>query len=161
MSALRNWATPLTTASFLVMGVTGVLMFFHLDSGLNSFLHEWGGWLMVLGVVAHLLLNWRPFTTYLKRPVARVILGGGVVLLVLSFWPALGGGGGHPAQMVMQAMARSDVATVIALSGHELQAGLDALGAAGMTAEGTTTIAELTGGSRDQQKQVIDLLFAP
>ena len=30
MSTLRNWATPLTVATFLFMGVTGVLMFFHL-----------------------------------------------------------------------------------------------------------------------------------
>jgi hypothetical protein len=142
------------------MGVTGILMFFHLDSGLNAVLHEWASWVMVVGVSAHLVLNWRPFTTYLKRPLAQVIMAGGLALLALSFWPVSGGGGGHPAQLVMQAMARSDVATVIALSGHELQAGLDALEAIGLTAEGVTTIAELTGGSRDQQKQVIDVLFS-
>lgn len=43
MSSLRKWATPLTIGSFLLMGVTGILMFFHLDIGLNKLAHEWAG----------------------------------------------------------------------------------------------------------------------
>ncbi len=157
MSTLRNWATPLTVATFLFMGVTGVLMFFHLDSTLNKLLHEWGGWLMVIGVLAHLLLNWRPFTTYLKRPLAKGIMGLGAVVLAVSFWPV--SSGGSPVQQVMQAVAQSDVATVIALSGQELDAGLKALTAAGLVADSSTTMAELTGGTRALQMQVIDVLF--
>ncbi|MEP2718139.1 DUF4405 domain-containing protein [Pseudophaeobacter sp.] len=158
MSALRKWATPLTVATFLAMGVTGILMFFHVDSALNKVLHEWAGWLMLLGVLAHLVLNWRPFSAYLKRPMARGIMGAGVLVLALSFWPV--SGGGSPVQQVMQAMAQSDVATVIALSGQELETGLEVLAAAGLEADHTTTMAELTGGARGVQMQVIDLLFA-
>ncbi|WP_417713549.1 DUF4405 domain-containing protein [Pseudophaeobacter arcticus] len=158
MSALRKWATPLTVATFLAMGVTGILMFFHLDSPLNKLLHEWGGWLMVLGVLAHLVLNWRPFTTYLKRPLGQGIIGLGCVVLALSFWPV--SSGGSPVHHIMQAVARSDVATVIALSGQDLDTGLAALTAAGLEADSSTTMAELTGGARGVQMQVIDLLFA-
>jgi len=91
MSTLRNWATPLTVATFLFMGVTGILMFFHMDSALNKLLHEWGGWLMVIGVLAHLLLNWRPFTSYLKRPLegyhgAGGRGSGGVLLAGFQRW---------------------------------------------------------------------------
>jgi hypothetical protein len=60
----------------------------------------------------------------------------------------------------MQAVAQSDVATVIALSGQQLDAGLEALAAAGLQADRTTTMAELTGGARGVQMQVIDVLFA-
>ncbi|CUH87599.1 hypothetical protein PH5382_01528 [Phaeobacter sp. CECT 5382] len=157
MSSLRKWATPLTVASFLIMGVTGILMFFHLDSGLNVPLHEWAGWLMVLGVAAHLVLNWRPFSTYLKRPAARAIMALGAVVLALSFWPVAGGG--NPAQKVMQAMALSDVGTVIALSGQDVTTGLEQLAAAGLVADETTSIASLTGGDRGRQMQVIEVLF--
>lgn len=44
MTISRNWATPLTIGSFLLMAVTGLLMFFHLDTGLNKAAHEWLGW---------------------------------------------------------------------------------------------------------------------
>ena len=33
---LRSWATPLVIATFLAAGVTGILMFFHLDVGVNK-----------------------------------------------------------------------------------------------------------------------------
>lgn len=83
MKLLRIWATPLTIAAFIVMGATGVLMFLHLDSGLNKVVHEWAGWAMVIGVVAHVVLNWRAFSTYFRRPIARVMMAAGVVVLGL------------------------------------------------------------------------------
>ena len=60
----RDWATPITIGAFAVMSVTGLLMFFHLDIGLNKLAHEWLGWLMVAGVAAHAIANWGAFKRY-------------------------------------------------------------------------------------------------
>ena len=158
MKSLRTWATPLTVASFLIMGVTGTLMFFHLETALGKVIHEWAGWAMLVGVGAHMVLNWRPFTTYLKRPVAVGIMAVGAGLLSLTFLP-IGPQGGNPMMAVMQAMERADVETVIALSGQELDAGLAALKAAGYTATGDQPMQALTGGNRGTQFEVISLLF--
>ena len=54
---LRTWAGPLTIGSFGVVATTGILMFFHADSGSMKLAHEWLGWLLVLGVIAHVVLN--------------------------------------------------------------------------------------------------------
>lgn len=56
----REWATPLTIGLFLLMGVTGLLMFFHWDNSLQKTLHEWLRWLMVAAAVVHALANWLP-----------------------------------------------------------------------------------------------------
>ena len=85
--SLRAWATPLVVGSFLVMASSGMLMFFHLNTGLMKGLHEWAGLVMVVGGVAHLMLNWRPFTTYFKRPLAGTIMGLGAIALGASFVP--------------------------------------------------------------------------
>ena len=63
---LRSWATPLTIGSFLLMAVTGVLMFFDIVPGYVSFAHEWASWLFLLGVVAHVAVNLRPFQRHLQ-----------------------------------------------------------------------------------------------
>jgi len=42
---LRTWATPLTISAFLLMSVTGVLMFFHIEGGLTTVAHQWCSWL--------------------------------------------------------------------------------------------------------------------
>ena len=43
MALQRQWTTPLVAGSFLLMGATGILMFFHWDTGLNKTVHEWLG----------------------------------------------------------------------------------------------------------------------
>ncbi|HEY1090516.1 MAG TPA: DUF4405 domain-containing protein, partial [Burkholderiaceae bacterium] len=67
LSAQRPWITPVVMGAFLLSAVTGVLMFFHLDSGLNKTAHEWLSWAMVIGVGLHVLLNMPAFKRYLKQ----------------------------------------------------------------------------------------------
>lgn len=158
MTQMRKWATPLTMGVFVLMAVTGILMFFHLDMGLNKAAHEWLGWVMVAGVGAHLAVNSRAFLQHLKKPLARGIMGAMVAVLALSFVP-LAGAGGSPVSKVMQAVGQADVGTVIALSGQETEAGLARLAEAGFGADAETPMRALTGGDRGVQAQVIGLLF--
>ena len=65
LQTLRPWATPLTIGSFALMATTGILMFFHLDSGLNKVAHEWLGWAMVAGVALHATVNWAALKRHL------------------------------------------------------------------------------------------------
>ena len=57
MNVQRSWATPIAAGAFLLSAVTGVLIFFHVDSGLNKAAHEWLSWLLLGGVVLHVLAN--------------------------------------------------------------------------------------------------------
>ena len=81
----RPWITPLVIGSFLLLTVTGVLMFFHLDSGLNKTVHEWLSWVMVAGVALHVGLNLPAFKRYLTQGTARWVIGVFVAVLALSF----------------------------------------------------------------------------
>ncbi len=81
----RPWITPLVIGSFLLLTVTGVLMFFHLDSGLNKTVHEWLSWVMVAGVALHIALNLPAFKRYLTQRTARWVIGVFVAVLALSF----------------------------------------------------------------------------
>ena len=91
----RPWITPVVIGAFFLSAVTGVLMFFHLDSGLNKTAHEWLSWAMVIGVTLHLLLNVAAFKRYFTQTTGRVVIGLFVTVLALSFIPA-GGEGSEP-----------------------------------------------------------------
>lgn len=140
------------------MVVSGGLMFFHLDTGLNKTLHEWVGLVMLGAVIAHLVINWRAFGTYFKRPLAQGIMTVSAVLLALSFIPQPEAGG-NPARMVMRGIGQADIETVIALSGLPLEAGLERLEAVGISAEAGVKMTALTGGDRDLQMKIIETLF--
>lgn len=157
MPSLRQVATPLTIGAFILSAVTGVLMFFHLDIGLNKAAHEWLSWALVIGVVLHLSVNFRAFRGYLKRPVARGLIAGFVILLAASFLPL--GGGGSPVAAVMQGLGQAPVAQVVALAGAESEQVTERLQAAGYMAEAEQTVADLAGGDRKVQAEILGLIF--
>lgn len=159
MSTLRKWATPLTVGSFLVMGVTGTLMFFHLNTMLGKVIHEWAGWLMLVGVGAHVVLNWRALTTYFKRPMAQWIMGVGAALTLATILP-IGGAGEPPVRSMVMAVTLADEATLMALSGHNLQEGRTLLSAAGVDLQPGQSLADATDGDFGLQSAAMSALFA-
>ncbi len=85
MKFSREWATPLTAGSFIVLAVTGLLMFFHLDRGLNHLAHEWLGWLLVLGVICHVTANSLGFKKHISGSRGKAVIVAFSLILVFSF----------------------------------------------------------------------------
>jgi hypothetical protein len=158
---LRRWATPLVVGSFLVLAPTGVLMFLHLSTDTMKGVHELAGWAMLAGGFAHLAVNWRAFTGYLKRPAAVAVMGAGAIALGLSLMP-LGTAGGPPAGMpaAMAALGRAPIGLLAQLSGRspaEVTAALAQLGMA--PADADTRLDALTGGDRGRQAEALQAIF--
>ncbi|MBC6906318.1 DUF4405 domain-containing protein [Saccharophagus sp. K07] len=63
---LRTWSTPITIGSFILMTVTGVLMFFDVVPGYLSFAHEWFSWIFIIGAAGHMVINFKPLTKHLR-----------------------------------------------------------------------------------------------
>jgi hypothetical protein len=82
---VRTWATPLTISAFALMASTGVLMFFGLDRGLITVVHQWFSWLFLAGAAGHIVANVRPFKNHLKKPFGRASLALVAAVLVASF----------------------------------------------------------------------------
>lgn len=157
----REWATPLTAGVFVIMAVTGLLMFFHLDMGLNKAAHEWLGWAMVAAVAAHGVANWPALKRYLTSSRrARQLLAVSALVLAGSF--AFGGGepDASPPVMTLQAIAAAplkDVAPIARKPLAQLQAELTA---AGLPAtDGEQTLAALTGGDRGKMGRAVRVVF--
>ncbi|WP_115717282.1 DUF4405 domain-containing protein [Gallaecimonas mangrovi] len=94
---LKSWATPLTAGGFVISAVTGVVIFFHINVGLVRPAHEWLSWLMILGVVFHLVINWKGFKGYFKKGLALFIILLSLVLTAASFIPVNSPKGGKAA----------------------------------------------------------------
>jgi len=88
---------PVLALTFMAVGVTGLLLFFHLGSRGIKNLHEWMSIVFLAVSILHLVLNWKPFLAFLKhRPVVvsivLVTLLSGLLLLTA---PKDGGRGRH------------------------------------------------------------------
>ncbi len=161
MVSLRSWATPLVVGAFGLMAVSGVLMFFHLNTSLSKDLHEWAGFVLVAGAVAHLVQNWRAFTTYLRRPVALWIMGLGLVVTAASLVPVGASGGPDALRLVLARVSDAPVPLLATLAGEspdEVKARLAAAGFDGVT--DASTIKALAGGDMGDQIGAIAAVFA-
>ena len=147
------------------MAVTGILLFFHLDSGLNKLAHEWLGWFMVLGVAAHAAANWAAFRRhFLGSRLGRGILLASVVVTAASFASVPGGAGGgmSPPALAIQALARAPLVQVAPLTGRPVQALLDDLGAAGIPVRSADqSVASAVGHDRERLGKAIAVLLKP
>jgi len=95
LTSHRPWITPLVIGTFVLLSVTGVLMFFHLDTGMNKLAHQWLSWAILAAVGLHVLLNWPAFKRYLGQQTALSVIGACMVALALSFLPMPGAGKSH------------------------------------------------------------------
>lgn len=159
---LRSWATPVTIGSFAIMAVTGTLMFFHLDTGLNKGVHEWAGLAMIAAVVAHLALNWRAFTVYFRRPVAVAIVAAGVAVLGASFLPLGGAAGGPEAaqRAMMGAMGRAPIEQVAELAGRPAEAVIADLQGKGYAIRAGQTLNDALGADFRAQAPALGTIFS-
>lgn len=85
MKLQRDWVTPITMGAFGLLAVTGVLMFFHLDTGLNETAHEWLSWALIAGVALHAVVNWAGVKRHLAGWRGRTAVGVFALLLAGSF----------------------------------------------------------------------------
>ena len=104
MTLQRDWITPITMGAFGLLAATGVLMFFHLDSGLNETAHQWLSWVLLGGVALHAAVNWAGVRRHLAGWKGRAALGVFATVLALSFVP-LGGKGEPPFLPPVRALA--------------------------------------------------------
>jgi hypothetical protein len=83
-NTLRIVATSATALLFLIVAVTGVLMFFHLFESQTKAMHEWLGMAMVAAVALHLFVHWKSMRSHVtKRGFA--LLGAAVSVSVILF----------------------------------------------------------------------------
>lgn len=158
----RQWVTPLVAGSFLLMGVTGILMFFHWDTGLNKTVHEWLGWAMVVAVALHVMVNLQGFKNMFRTTLGKGILGLFTLILALSFFN-LGGGegnGGPPFKNSVNLLSNASITELSQISHIDEQILLTRLQQAGVnSATAQSSVKQLVGDDLGKQMQTLNSIL--
>jgi hypothetical protein len=156
---LRDWATPLTIGSFTLIAITGVLMFFHLDTGLNKAAHEWLGWALLAGVILHASVNLGAFKRYFQRRGAQLVIGLFIALLGLSFVSLPGSESKPPYIKATEALLAAPVSVVAQVAGKDTQFLLNQFRQAGIQVTAEQNLAQTLGDDRKQRMRALSLAF--
>lgn len=156
----RPVITPVVGALALVIGITGVMLFFHLGEGLVKGMHEWLGLLFAAVMLIHMLSNWNALINYFNKRVARV----GMLLVLLVSGLFLGGSAlsERPGQdVVFKAIGTAPVATLAQLfQVDETQLLLTLKGRGVVISEGSETLQASAEKSGRDNREIMQQLIA-
>lgn len=159
--SLRAWATPLTIGSFLLMAATGILMFFELEPGLTTVVHQWFSWLFLLGAVAHIAINIRPFKNHLKSHWGRASIAAFTVILALSLtsWGLITG----PAlkRPIERALVDAPISALAGVARTDINVLLGQLQAQGITSTGAQSLQDLVEQYGIDENILLGMIFLP
>ncbi len=96
-SAQKPWISPFVATTYAAVAVSGILMLFHIKFPGVLRIHQWGGFIFIIGGTIHMLLNWRILCSYFKntKAVYGVLAGILTVVLLASLTPHGKYGGRH------------------------------------------------------------------
>lgn len=129
-SLIQKYATAATIGLFAVVGVTGILVFFHVGNGVLMGAHEWLGLAFVAASVLHVVRNGKGFAKLLGQARTRIVLGL-VGVATAAFIASAAGGAGNPMKQFVGIAANapiSAVAPVLGLKGPDLLVRLEKAG---------------------------------
>jgi hypothetical protein len=133
-SLLVTYATPLAIGIFLVVAVTGCLMFFHAGDRYLKGAHEWLGMAFVLASVLHVARNAKGFVHLMKAGRTWVLTGlcalalGGFVAAATFAPPS----GGNPMMAMASLSAKAPLSALAPVVGMETDKLVERLEAGGV-----------------------------
>lgn len=121
MKLKKEFVTPYLVFIFLIVGATGVLMFFHLLDDYTKVVHEFLGISFVVFAIFHIRMNWSSIKNYAKR---KQLLLPSIAILIISIAFIVGGKmHGNLEHDILEKVLRSPVSDSFKLlNGDYLQA---------------------------------------
>ena len=107
-SKKREIATSITTLTFLVIAVSGVMMFFHIFGMQVKALHNILGLVFVVAGVFHVIMNWKSMKNYFSK---KVFISATIAITIASagLIYASSNQGENPKMIIMQSMIKAPI----------------------------------------------------
>lgn len=156
---LRKWATPLTIGSFLLMAGTGVMMFFELEDGLTTVVHQWMSWIFLAGAAAHLAIHFRPLRNHLRSPLGKASFAVFAAILVGSAFSWGMTTGPQLKRPIEERLVEAPLSALADVAGRDIEALLRRFEESGASARGEQSIRQIAALSGADENRLLGLIF--
>jgi hypothetical protein len=153
---LRNLATSLTALLFLVIGGSGVLMFFHLFDSRITQMHEILGLVFVAAILMHLFYNRGSMRTYFAKKI--FLIAALVVFATASAFILSAKGGESPKGMIIKAVLSAPLSDVSSLLGIDPADAKQRLTAKGIKELDQQSIGEIANANKISPFEMIAII---
>lgn len=138
---IRESATSLTSLVFVVVGGTGLMLYFHFFESSVKELHETLGLLFVAAALAHVFFNWKGMKRYFPKKLFAAYAV--AVALTAGVFIASAPTGPNPKRMLIDKALHAPLPVAFSLLGATPEAAAKLLGEKGIEIKGASSILEV------------------
>ena len=156
---IKDIATSSTTLIFLVVGITGVMMYFHLYNGEVKLMHEILGLVFIGAALIHVFANFKQMKQYFSKKIFFSI-SALVFVAVIGFVieSQSKGGGVDPKKLAIQKVLSSPIEKTFVLFSEDMDESKMKLEDAGIKIEGSTTIMQIAKANGTSPFRIVSIL---
>ncbi len=155
-SEAKVLATSMTALLFIVIGGSGILMFFHLFESRVKELHEILGLLFVAAILFHLFYNWGSMRRYFSKQL--FLLSALAVIITTAVFVFNAGGGENPKALIIESVLAAPFEEVSHLLGVDPEDAKRRLDTEGITHSGQGSITDIAETNKRSPFEVIQLI---
>lgn len=156
-SQKRDIATSFTTTTFLVIAITGVMMYFHLFDNFTKSLHEILGLAFVLIVVFHVLFNWASMKNYFGKKI--FLISTMVVLAISAGFVYNAPSGKSPKGKILESVINAPLELSIVVLGEDKDLAFAKLEESGIKIANSKTISDLSKVNKTSPFKIVDIII--
>ncbi|WP_437637334.1 DUF4405 domain-containing protein [Sorangium sp. So ce854] len=157
MKLNRNFVTPFLAFIFVPVGISGVLMFFHVADGFTEVLHEIMGLAFVLFIFLHVAINWKSMRGHFGKPnfavaaAAATVLSAGLIVLERAQLPA--------DLVILERVARAPISDSFRVLEIDHTRAAAVLSKRGIALDGAETLEDLWANNDSSPEEVVEALL--
>jgi CDP-diglyceride synthetase len=154
----RDIATSLTSLIFVIIAITGVLMFFHLFDNYTKQLHEIIGLFFVAAVFLHVIFNWKSMKTYFSKKIFifSLVL---VSVFSLSFILNTSDEGVNPKKVIITSVLNSPIEKTFDILGSDMSKASSKLKNVGIEINKSKTIAQIAKKNNKTPFEIVSIIL--
>lgn len=156
---MKNIATSLTATVFAVVGITGVLMYFHILDNYTKALHENLGVVFFVIVFAHIFVNWKQMKAYFTKKVfgfATVL----ALVVSIAFISSSKAGGENPKIVLIQSVLKAPIDVSSKVLNLNMDDALAKLEKAGIKLGENSSIEQIAKSNKTSPFRVVSIITA-
>lgn len=152
-------ATSITSLVFIIISVTGVMLYFHFYGQYAKELHEVIGLLFVVAGLAHVVFNWKSMKSYFSKKIF-IFMSIAILAVSLSFIiPAVAEqDGSNPKKVMIESVLNSSLELSIKILNSDMNSAMNKLKENGIVIKDYNSIKEIAKANKISPFRIVKLI---
>ncbi len=153
----KDIATSFTAFLFIVLVVSGMLMFFHIFDNYTKTVHEILGLAFVLASSFHILLNWKQMKRYFSKQI--FLISGILVFFISLMFVFLGKDHKDTKDVIINSLLNTHISNSFVVLNNNYENTKTKLEEMGIVINGSTTIEEISKNNGLSTQKIVEAIM--